>query len=197
MQRAIMEGKTVTGVTTMMMDKGLDTGDMLLRAEFASEENDNFETVHDKMGECGVQVLLDTVKAIREGTLTRTKQNNDQATYAAKIEKPDCVLHFQRTAKELHDQIRGLSPFPLAFTKTPDGKLLKVTAAEICQKNYSNATAGTVVSLEDGKVTIACSEGAISLLAVLPEGKGRMPASAWINGRKVAVGQILGEPASN
>lgn len=191
MQRAIMDGKKVTGVTTMMMDKGLDTGDMLLTGEFPIEDTDNFETIHDKMGVCGADVLKETVNAIKNGTLTRTPQDGTLATYAAKIEKSDCVLDFNRTARELHDQIRGLSPFPLAFTRTPDGKLLKVTAAEIAEEQGNFGAAGTVLSLDGGNVKVACGVGALSLLAVLPEGKGRMTAAAWINGRKVQVGDVL------
>ena len=191
MQRAIMEGKKVTGVTTMMMDRGLDTGDMLLRGEFPIEETDNFETVHDKMGLCGVDVLLKTVAAIKDGSLVRTPQNGELATYAAKIEKADCVLDFSRSAEELHDQIRGLSPFPLAFTRTEDGKMLKVTEAAVAKREGVQGEAGTVLSLDGGRVTVACGKGSIALLGVLPEGKGRMTAAAWINGRKVQVGDVL------
>ena len=191
MQRAIMDGKKVTGVTTMMMDRGLDTGDMLLRGEFPIEETDNFETVHDKMGLCGVDVLLKTVAAIKDGSLVRTPQNGELATYAAKIEKADCVLDFSRSAEELHDQIRGLSPFPLAFTRTEDGKMLKVTEAAVAKREGVQGEAGTVLSLDGGRVTVACGKGCISLLGVLPEGKGRRTAAAWINGRKVQVGDVL------
>ena len=191
MQRAIMEGKKVTGVTTMMMDRGLDTGDMLLRGEFPIEETDNFETVHDKMGLCGVDILLKTVAAIKDGSLVRTPQNGELATYAAKIEKADCVLDFSRSAEELHDQIRGLSPFPLAFTRTEDGKMLKVTEAAVAKREGVQGEAGTVLSLDSGRVTVACGKGSIALLGVLPEGKGRMTAAAWINGRKVQVGNKL------
>ena len=191
MQRAIMDGKKVTGVTTMMMDRGLDTGDMLLRGEFPIEETDNFETVHDKMGLCGVDVLLKTVAAIKDGSLVRTPQNGELATYAAKIEKADCVLDFSRSAEELHDQIRGLSPFPLAFTRTEDGKMLKVTEAAVAKREGVQGEAGTVLSLDGGRVTVACGKGSIALLGVLPEGKGRMTAAAWINGRKVQVGNKL------
>ena len=195
MQRAIMDGKTVTGVTTMMMNKGLDTGDMLLKGELSIEPDDNFETIHDKMGACSAEVLLRTLDAIKEGTLVREVQDHSLATYAAKIEKSDCVLDFSRPARQLHDQIRGLSPFPLAFTRTPDGKLLKVTAAEVCEAEGVVAPTGTVVSLDGGKVTVACGEGTLSLLAVLPEGKGRMSAEAWINGRRVKVGDVLSAQA--
>ena len=195
MQRAIMDGKTVTGITTMMMNKGLDTGDMLLKGEVPIESCDNFETIHDKMGVCGAEVLQRTLDAIKNGTLTREVQDDSLATYAAKIEKSDCMIDFTRSARQLHDQIRGLSPFPLAFTRTPDGKLLKVTAAEVCEAEGVCAPAGTVLSLSGGKVTVACGEGSLSLLAVLPEGKGRMSAEAWINGRRIKVGDVLSAQA--
>lgn len=190
MQRAIMDGKRETGITTMMMDVGLDTGDMLLTRKIEICENDNFETVHDKLGECGAETLLDTLKALRAGTLTRIPQNESFATYAAKIEKDDCLIDFSRSAKEVHDKIRGLSPIPLAFTRTPDGKMLKVIAAERADMT-SDAACGTVLSLTGGRITVACGEGAVSLLSVLPEGKKRMSAADFINGRKINVGDIL------
>ena len=192
MQRAIIDGETKTGITTMKMDAGLDTGDMLLSGEVEITPEDDFESLHDKMGECSARVLLDTLRGIREGSLTPQKQNDALATYAAKIEKADCLLDFGRTAKALHDQIRGLSPFPLSFTKTPDGRLLKIVKAEVADDVTATAEAGTVLSLENGGITVACGEGAIRLLAVLPEGKGRMSAAAFINGRRIAVGDRVG-----
>ncbi len=193
MQRAIIDGKTQTGVTTMMMDVGLDTGDMLLREVVAIEQSDNFEDIHDKLGACGARVLLDTVARIKAGTLTRTPQDGACATYAAKIEKSDCVIDFSCSAQAVHDQIRGLSPIPLAFTHTPDGKMLKITASEVARDGETNARAGEVLSLDGGRITVACGMGAVALLAVLPEGKKRMSAADFINGRKIAVGDVLGE----
>lgn len=191
MQRAIMEGQYETGITTMMMDVGLDTGDMLLVGKVTIEENDNFETIHDKLGECGANTLLDTLKELRAGTLTRTKQDDSLATYAAKIEKSDCLIDFTKSANEVHNQIRGLSPIPLAFTYTPDGKMLKVTATEIAKREGTLAPAGTVLSLVGGKIEVACGCGSIAILSVLPEGKKRMAAADFINGRKIAVGDVL------
>ena len=190
MQRAIIDGKQETGITTMCMADGIDTGDMLLRRTVAIEENDNFETVHDKLGECGAEVLLDTLRALRAGALVPIRQDEALATYAAKIEKEDCLIDFDRPARQVHDQIRGLSPIPLAFTHTPDGKLLKVIASKRCEESY-DAPAGRVVALEGGKITVACKEGAVALLSVLPEGKKRMSAADFINGRKILVGDQL------
>ncbi len=190
MQHAIMDGKRTTGITTMMMDAGLDTGDMLLSAEIDIDENDNFETVHDKLGACGAEVLLRTIEALRQGALTRTPQDSSLATYAAKIEKRDCLIDFAQSAKAVHDKIRGLSPIPLAFTYTPDGKMLKVIASKVVV-HKAHVPAGTVLSLEDGCITVACGEGTVALLTVLPEGKKRMSAADFINGRKISVGDVL------
>ena len=191
MQRAIMEGQVETGITTQMMADGIDTGDILLISKVAIEENDNFETIHDKLGVCGAETLLKTLDELRAGTLTRTKQDDSLATYAAKIEKSDCLIDFSKTANEVHNQIRGLSPIPLAFTYTPDGKMLKVTATEVAKREGTLAPAGTVLSLSGGKIEVACGCGSIFILSVLPEGKKRMAATDFINGRKIAVGDVL------
>ncbi|MBQ2998898.1 MAG: methionyl-tRNA formyltransferase [Clostridia bacterium] len=190
MQRAILDGKTVTGITTMMMDVGLDTGDMLLREELPMEENDNFETIHDKLGALGADLIVKTVAAEEVGTLTRIPQNDEGATYAQKITKEDCLLDFSRDARTVHNQIRGLSPIPLSFTHTPDGKLLKVTSAKLSDETEEHKTSGEVLSLDSG-ITVACGRGSVTLLGVLPEGKSRMSAADFIRGRKLSVGDIL------
>ena len=190
MQRAIMDGKAVTGITTMYMDVGLDTGDMLLRSEVDILENDNFEDIHDKLGKCGADLLVETVAAIANGSAVRIPQNEAEATYAAKITKADCFIDFSKDAKCVHDLIRGLSPIPLSFTHTPDGKLLKVTASKLSALSKTGAGAGEVISLEGG-ITVACGQGAVTLLGVVPEGRSRMSAEDFIRGRKINVGDIL------
>lgn len=190
MQRAIIDGKRETGITTQMMADGIDTGDILLIEKIEITANDNFETVHDKLGALGASVLLRTVNAAREGRLKPIKQDDSLATYAAKIEKSDCLIDFADPASAVHDRIRGLSPIPLAFTHTPDGKMLKIVASETADVECT-ARPGTVLSLADGKITVACGTGAISLLSVLPEGKKRMSAADFINGRKINVGDLL------
>ena len=190
MQRAIIDGKATTGITTMYMDVGLDTGDMLLREEIAIEENDNFEDIHDKLGACGAKLIVRTLDEIEKGNAVRTPQDGSLATYAAKITKEDCLLNFNTDAKAVHDLIRGLSPIPLSFTHTSDGKLLKVTEARICERDSVNATPGQVLSL-DGGITVACARGSVTFIGVLPEGKSRMSADAFVRGRKVNIGDIL------
>ncbi len=196
MQLAIMDGLDVTGITTMYMAEGIDTGDMLLRHEVAIEEDDNFESIHDKLAAAGAATLLDTITALQAGTLTATPQDDTSATYAAKIEKADQLIDFSRSPRAVHDQIRGISPIPLAFTHTPDGKLLKVPAARRGQSPEvgSLAAPGTVLSLDttgDGAIEVACATGSVLLTAVIPEGKSRMTAAAYLRGRKLSAGDIL------
>ena len=192
MQRAIMDGHPVTGVTTMYMAEGLDTGDMVLKSEVAIEMEDNFESIHDKLGATGATTLIDTVNALKAGTLVAIPQDESLSTYAAKIEKADCLIDFTKDAHTVHNRIRGLSPMPLAFTHTPDGKLLKVPAAIRGQSPEAGSIAapGTVLSLEDG-IEVACGTGSVIFTVVTPEGKSRMNAADYIRGRKLAVGDLL------
>ena len=190
MQRAIMEGNGETGITTMQMDVGLDTGDMLMKTVVPIGENDNFEDMHDRLGAAGAALLLQTLEGVAAGTLVPEKQMDNEATYAAKIEKADCLLDFTADAKAVHDRIRGLSPIPLAFTHTPDGKLLKVVESRRGRQSGSLAAPGTVLSLDEG-IEVACGNGSVLLLRVLPEGKGRMSAADYIRGRRIAVGDLL------
>lgn len=191
MQRAIMEGQSETGITTMLMDVGLDTGDMLLVDRVPIGEDDNFEDIHDRLGACGAALLLRTLDELRAGTLTPVAQDATRATYAAKIERADCALDFSLTARELHDRIRGLSPIPLAFTRTPDGRLLKICKSRVADEERVHETVGEVLSLAGGKIEVACAKGSLYLLSVLPEGKKRMSAVDMINGRRIAVGDVL------
>ena len=191
MQRAIIDGKKTTGITTMLMAAGLDTGDMLLKSEVEIGENDNFEDIHDRLADCGAKLLIETVEKLERGEIAPEKQDDSLATYAAKIEKSDCLLDFSRPARELHDLIRGLSPIPLSFTHTPDGRVLKIVASRVVDaEKTADKPAGTVISVGDD-IKVACGKGVLSLLTVVPEGKGRMSAADFVRGRKIAEGDLL------
>ncbi len=190
MQRAILDGKPVTGVTTMYMAEGMDTGDMLLRREISIEESDNFEDIHDKLGKIGAVLMLETLEKLEAGTLTPVPQDDSLATYAAKITKDDCLVCFDTDARTVHNRIRGLSPIPLAFTHTPDGKLLKLVSARIAEEDQAHDTPGEILSLEDG-ITVACRTGSVTVTGVLPEGKGRMSACDYVRGRRLSVHDVL------
>lgn len=190
MQRAVIDGKPVTGVTIMYMAEGLDTGDMLLKRELPINENDNFENIHDGLGKIGAEALLEVIDMISAGKAVRIPQDDSLSTYAKKITKEDCIIDFSKDARTVHNLIRGLSPIPLAITHTPNGKLLKVIEARICDEIREHASAGEVISLDDG-IEVACARGSVKLLRVLPEGKARMSASDFIRGRGISIGDIL------
>ncbi len=191
MQRAIIDGKAETGITTMLMADGIDTGDMLLKQSVKIDIDDNFEDMHDRLSEVGASLLIKTLKGLEMGEITPEKQDDTRSTYAAKIEKEDCLLDFSKDAKVIHDLIRGLSPIPLSFTHTPDGKLLKVVKGKLCDAEKTpKCLPGTVIEVGED-IKIACGKGIISLLTVVPEGKGRMSAADFVRGRKIAVGDLL------
>lgn len=185
-QRAIIDGERVTGITIMKMEQGLDTGDMYAKTEVEITPHDTFETVHDKLALTGAKLLLATLPQIEAGTALPQKQDDALATYAQKIEKADCVLHFENSAHSLCCQIRGLSPFPLAVCRHR-GKLLKIANAHPAA---GSGKPGQVLSLKD-EIVIACGDGAIAVTEVLPEGKRRMSAQEFIRGRGVETGEVL------
>ena len=192
-QRAIMAGDTLSGVTAMYMAQGLDTGDMILTVEVPITEGDDFGTLHDKLAVAGGEAMTQTIEKLRAGTVIRQMQNDADATYAAKIENPDCVIDFGKSVTEVHNQVRGLSPVPLALTWMPDGKRLKIIAAqkEICAVT---AAPGTVVAIDRGTLDIACGDGILHVTHLQPEGKGRMAAADFLRGRKLSVGDVLHTP---
>ena len=191
MQRAIIDGKNVTGITTMLMAAGLDTGDMLLKCEVEICENDNFEDIHDRLSEAGAELLIETVNGLEKGEIVPEAQDDGKSTYAAKIEKSDCLLDFSLDARTLHNLIRGLSPIPLSFTHTPDGKLLKVVKSRVCDDEKTvKCLPGTVLSVGE-EIQVACGKGILSIITLVPEGKGRMSAGDFVRGRKIAEGDLL------
>ena len=191
-QRAIMDGHTRTGITAMYMADGIDTGDMLLKGECDILPEDDFGTLHDKLADIAGKLFCQVIDKVLDGTLEENREAQDDAlsTHAPKILKEDTILDFSRPAHGLWCLIRGLSPVPLAMTKTPDGKLLKIAAAVPADKTHTEKP-GTVLSLDNG-ILIACGEGtALLATSVVPEGKKRMDAADYIRGRKLNVGDIL------
>ena len=190
MQRAIIDGKDKTGITIMYMAEGLDTGDMLYKKELPIKENDNFENIHDGLGMLGAEMLVEIIPQLQNGSSIRTPQNDELSSYAKKITKEDCLVDFSKDAKTVHNQIRGLSPFPLSFTHTPNGKLLKLIESKVADSTTPHECVGEILSL-DGCIEIACAIGSVYIERVLPEGKARMSAADFIRGRNISVGDIL------
>ena len=193
MQRAIIEGEKLTGVTTMYMAEGLDTGDMLEKSEIVITEDDNFESVHDKLSSAGAKLIVSTLHKLEKGEIVPEKQDDSLSTYAAKIEKSDCIIDFSDSADRIHDLIRGLSPFPLAYSYL-NGKMVKFVASCVISRDKHDVIPGTVLSLSSGIIEIACHEGSVGITRLLPEGRSRMSASDFINGRKINVGDVFSIP---
>lgn len=191
-QRVIMNGEKTTGVTIMYMDVGLDTGDMISKAEVEIELNDDFGTLHDKLATVGAKLLIEAVESLEAHTAVREKQDDLKSNYAEKIENSDCVLSFDDTALNVHNRIRALSPFPLAVCDH-NGKSLKLVASEVADFETPHKNVGEVLrcDLKQNRIEVACREGAIYVTKLLPEGKGRMNASDYINGRKIEAGDRL------
>lgn len=192
-QRAMMDGKKTTGITAMYMEKGLDTGDMIAKREVAIESGDDFEALHDKLAAAAAELISSVIAQIKDSAAARLpaeKQNDALASYAAKIEKEDRELSFSDDCESLCRRIRALSPAPLAFTHTPDGKLMKIVKAEFAQGSQ-NAAIGTVTALNGGKISVACDGGTLLISEIIPEGKGKMNAADYIRGRNLCVGDIL------
>ena len=190
-QRAIMDGERETGITVMYMNEGLDTGDMILVERTPITEEDTFETLHDRLADIGGRTLVEAMKALEAGTARREKQDDSLATYAEKITKDDCIIDFSVLPEKLLCKIRGLSPFPLAVTKTPDGRLLKIASAVVASGS-SEAAPGTVTVVDKNGFEVVCGNGKkIRVTEVLPEGKGKMSAAEFVRGRRIEAGDKL------
>ena len=192
MQRAVMDGECETGVTIMYMDVGLDTGDVIATEKFPIGDEDDFETVHDTSLLIGSKLLSDTVYAIEDGRATRTPQDDTLATYAKKVEKEDCRVDFSYDARTVSARIRGVTPIPGAFTYL-NGKMLKIAKVKAVDGKGKIGEVIEANGVGTGFITVACGSGAIRILQVIPEGKGKMSAGDFVRGRKIAVGDILGD----
>lgn len=191
-QRALMDGESETGITVIYMDEGIDTGDMILKMSTPITDDDNFESLHDRLADIAGRALCKALEQLEAGTAAREPQDSSLANgYASKITGEDCIIDFSKTVPELLCLIRALSPFPLAKTKTPDSRLLKIISAEAAS-GYSEAAPGTVTVVDKDGFEVACGGGKkIRITAVLPEGKGRMSAADFVRGRRIEAGDKL------
>lgn len=188
-QRAIMDGETETGVTTMYMAEGLDTGDMILKSKTEIPYDMTGEQLHDKLSQMGAELIVETLRLLEEGNAPRTAQSDENTCYAKMIQKEDCRIDFGKSADTVYNQIRGLSSAPCAFTFL-DGKRIKVFFAEKKNKKAEGAF-GSVVSGEG--LCVNCGSEVLRLTDIQPEGGKRMKDTDFLRGRKVELGMILGE----
>lgn len=187
-QWSVLNGEEVTGVTTMYMAEGLDTGDMILKSETKIGENETASELHDRLAVIGAELLLDTLKLIEQGNAPRTPQNDDESSYAPMLTKELCPIDFNKNAKLVHNQIRGLSTWPCAVTML-DGKRIKVYNSEVV--NGYKGKPGEL--LDNKKFIVACGDNtAIRFTSVQYEGSKRMNSEDFLRGKQVSTGIILG-----
>lgn len=187
-QRAIMAGDAQTGVMVMQMDEGLDTGPVAMSAEIPITSDMTAGTLHDEMMGVGASLMIRALVDLEGDALTFTSQAEDGAIYAKKIDKAEARIDWAQTADEVHNRIRGLSPFPGAWFEIElQGKPVRVKAlgAEVAN---ANGQPGTIL---DDKLTIACGTGAVRLLRVQRQGKGAMDADAFLRGAGDLAGKVL------
>jgi methionyl-tRNA formyltransferase len=192
-QRAILEGMTATGVTTMLMDEGMDTGAILLQATERIEDTDDSGTLGSRLAAIGGRLLVDTLDRLEAGALEPTPQDHALATVAPKLKAADRVLDWIDSAVALARQVRALSPEPGATT-TFRGKVLKVLEAGATQTD-ATARPGTVAQVTRDGLIVATGEGGFAPLEVAPEGRKRMSAGDFVRGFHVEEGERLGSPA--
>ncbi len=200
-QRAIMNGETHTGVTTFFIEEGMDKGDILLKEKVGIGKDTTAGELHDELMELGADLVQRTVKGIEEGSLEPTPQDapgNDTITRAPKLGPEDRRFDPKLPAKELHDRIRGLSPFPgvqCELVRSGDGTLrIKLLRTKIWDETDENARVeepGTIIEVHSDILRVSTTRGTIALLEVQPAGKKPMKITAFLRGYRVAVGDRL------
>ena len=187
-QWSVINGESSTGITTMFMDEHLDTGDILLKETTKIGEDETSGELFERMGEIGAKLLIKTIKGLEKGEIKPIKQEGE-SSYAPMLNKEMAKIDFNKNAQQIHNLIRGLNPWPVAYTQI-NGKLLKVYKSKLIDLK-AKGQPGEIISLNP--FIVCCSEGeAIELTQVQLEGKRRMTSSEFINGFKVKEGTILG-----
>ena len=186
-QWAILDGEAETGVTIMQMDAGLDTGDILMVEPVAIDPEETSGELFDRVTAVGAEALCETIPQIAAGTLTAVPQDYENATLAPMLNKEMAEFHLTDSAAHIHNWVRGMNPWPGAWFITSGGKKLKVMSCRVAAAN--GEAPGTALATKP--LTVACGEGAIQLLEVVPEGKKPMDGTSFAAGLRLKTGDVL------
>ena len=191
-QWAIIDGEEVTGVTTMQMDEGLDTGDMLLKTEIPVEPKETGGSLFDKLAQAGAKLCVETLEALQNGTVTPIPQGETTTAYAKMLDKQLGDINWNKTAVEIERLIRGLTPWPSAYTNWNE-KVMKIWDAEVSDIDVEmeDAKPGTIVKVEKDAFYVQTGEGLLKVCELQIPGKKRMDAGAFLRGYQVKVGEEL------
>ncbi|MBP8629165.1 MAG: methionyl-tRNA formyltransferase [Negativicutes bacterium] len=186
---SIINGETKTGITTMYMDVGLDTGDMILKEEVSISAKMNTGELHDTLMNIGAKTLLQTIKQIAEGSVVRNKQNDAKASYAPLLTKELERINWLLPAQEIYNLVRGLNPWPVAFSIFK-GKKLKIWQTKVID-NVTIGEIGTVLSLTETGFTVQTGKGILEILELQPESKRKMTAKDFVCGNQISINDKL------
>lgn len=189
-QYAVLDGLEVTGVTTMFMDEGLDTGDILLQQIIPLEPKETGGSLFDKMSAVGADLLIQTLRELEAGTLVRKPQTGE-STYVGMIKKSMGEIDWTKSAAEIERLIRGMNPWPSAFTYR-EGKLLKIWDADVVRSaEKQKGIPGSVIAVRKDEIEVQTGEGSLILREVQPEGKKRMDVGAYLRGYPLKCGDMF------
>ena len=178
---AIIDGYKETGITIMHMSQKMDAGDIISSKKIEILDTDTVETLHDKLSMMASELLLETLPSIINGTAIRTPQNESDVTYGFNITREDEQINFDKSKREIFNQIRGLNSWPGAFTKL-DGKIMKVWSSYETNHTFSNLLNGTITNIYSDGIGVKVNDGEIVFTEIQPEGKTKMSVSSFING---------------
>ena len=188
--RAILNGDNRSGVTTMIMDKGMDTGDILLVDETPIELSDDAQSLHDKLSEQGGKLVLETLSRLKKNDLLPTPQNPNLASYAPKLKKEESLIDWEMPANNILNKIRGLTPWPGTYTLF-NGKRLCILKSEVI-KGESSDCPGYIERITDSGIEVGTGEKRLKITELKPEGKKAMPVKSFLSGYKINPGDKLG-----
>lgn len=193
-QWCVIDGETETGITTMMMDVGLDTGDMLEKIVIPIDGKETGGSLHDKLSLAGGELILSTLKKLEDGTAVRTPQTDEGTCYAKMLTKSLGDIDWSKSAVSIERLIRGLNPWPSAYTMW-NGKTLKIWAADALpeEEGFEDAPCGSVLRQDKHSLIVKTGEGFLSILELQMEGKKRMDIEAFLRGYAVPEGDLLKE----
>ena len=183
-QSALLNGDEETGVTAMLMNEGLDTGDMLDFA-YTSCKGKTSEELFNELGEMGGLLIVDVLKNYQN--LNPIKQNEDEATYCKKIQKSDGEIDFNQSAESIYNKFRAFTPWPGIFTKS-GLKLLKI---ELCDNNYQSVVNGEIVEISKSGFVVSCADKSLKIVSLQESGKKCVDAKSFINGKHLNLGDLL------
>lgn len=187
-QWSVLLGDEKTGVTSMQMDTGLDTGDMLIKKELTIDPDETSGELHDRLAVLGAEVLAETIERISDGTLTPQKQNDGESDYAPMLSKEMCPIDWNLSAKEVHNKVRGLSPWPCATAKLGD-KVIKIHKTALAGE--CNAKPGEVIKSGE-KLVVACGESdSVEIIQLQAPGKKAMNAADFLRGNPIKAGEFF------